>query len=249
MNLDSLLNLEKEQINMRILYIFAIIIAYTLVFQSCTKIDNPTPTNELMEGVWEVSEVIDANGIDITDTIIGLFPAYLHLDDANSVNSTAGPLFMYLVYGKSRIINISSKLDEVFKYTDMQLTEGEWFIDKNKVVDNFTLEIKMRFPSLETFNEIFEIFNINPPEIVADAIDIIVYHKFKFIKTNIDELDSQRMTWTISEEVEANYYTKDQYGDRVVYLGINPNSFSHCTITWAKKASPLTQLVQNAYGK
>ncbi len=61
------------------------------------------------------------------------------MDDANSVNSTLGPLFMWIVYGDSKFISVTSKIDEVFKYADLQLTEGEWFIDKNKVVELWTM--------------------------------------------------------------------------------------------------------------
>ncbi len=228
----------------RTLLIFVIIFSIS----SCEKEDEPTPTNDLMEGVWKLDKIVDENGVNVTDTVMEFFPAYLHLDDANSVNSTAGPLFMYLVYGESKFISISSKMDEMFKYADMQLTEGEWFIDKNKVVDNFTLEIKMRFPTMETFNEIFTIFDIDLPEVVEDAMDIIVYHKFKFVKTQINDTNPDIMVWNVTKEVQANYYTKDQYGDPVVYVGMSPDAFTKCTMTWSRQAKSITQLVEEAAG-
>jgi hypothetical protein len=215
-------------------------------FFSCEKTEDPTPTNELMEGVWKLDKITDENAVDITDTVTSFFPVFLHMDDANSVNSTAGPLFMYLVYGKGNFINVSSKFDEIFKYTDIQLSEGEWFIDKNKVVDNFTLEFKMRFPTMETVNEVFQIFNIDPPEIVADAIDIIVYHKFKFVKVDVDDQDPDHMTWKVTSDVVANYYTKNQYGEPVVYIGISPTAFQKCTVTWSRQLKSINQLVEEA---
>ena len=229
----------------RIFFIVSII----LVFSSCEKEEEPTPTNELMEGVWKLDKIIDENGINVTDTVMSYFPSYLHLDDANSVNSTVGPLFMYLIYGDSKFIEVSSKFEEFFKYTDAQLTEGEWFIDKNKVVDNFTLEIKMKFPTMETFTEIFNIFDIDLPEVIEDAMSIVVYHKFKFVKTKIDDSNPNLMVWEVTKNVEANYYTKDQYGDQIVYVGISPEAFTKCTMTWSKQTKSLTQLMDDAVKK
>ena len=235
---------------MKLIRFFAVIalLSTGFVFNSCEKEeDPPTPTNELMEGkVWEVTAVYDENDSNITQDVNSYFPTYIHLDDANSLNSTAGPMFMYLVYGKSKFINVTSKFDEVFKYADLQMTEGEWFIDKNKVVDNFTLEVKMRFPTAETFNEVFQLLNVTPPEIVADAIDIIVYHRFKFVNVDINEASPDKMTWRVTGSVEANYYTKDQYGDPVVWVGMSPDLFSHMTIQLDKRAGSLTDLVTAA---
>ena len=235
---------------MKIIHFLAVIALSSVgfMFNSCEKPeDPPTPTNELMEGkVWEVTAVYDENDSNITADVNAFFPTYIHLDDANSLNSTAGPMFMYLVYGKSKFIDVTSKFDEMFKYADLQMTEGEWFIDKNKVVDNFTLEVKMRFPTAETFNEVFQLLNVTPPEIVADAIDIIVYHRFKFVNVDINENNPDKMTWRVTSSVEANYYTKDQYGDPVVWVGMSPDAFQHMTIVLDKRAGSLTDLVQTA---
>ena len=235
---------------MKIIRLFAVItlLSVGFVFNSCEKPeDPPIPTNELMEGkVWEVTAIFDANDSLITNEVNSFFPTYIHLDDANSLNSTAGPMFMYIVYGGSKFIDVSSKFDEIFKYADLQMTEGEWFIDKNKVVDNFTLEVKMRFPTAETFNEVFQLLNIPPPEIVADAIDIIVYHKFKFVNVDIREENPSKMTWNLTSSIEATYYTKDQYGDPIVWVGISSDSFQKLKIIMDKRAESLTSLVQTA---
>lgn len=224
----------------------AIILAVMFVISSCEPVEDPTPTNELMEGVWKITKIVDENNEDITQTVTNWFPTFIHLDGQNSVNSTAGPLFMYIVYGKSRFINVASKVDDVFKYANIQLTEGEWFIDKNKVVDNFTVEIKMRFPTAQTLNDVFTIFNVPAPEFVQDALDLIVYHRFKYVTVEVNEVTPNEMIWEFNSKVAADYNTKDQYGDKIAYTGIPVSSFSKCRITFAKQVKGINQLTQDA---
>ena len=229
---------------------FRILLISVLIFSisSCEKVeDDPTPTNDLMEGVWKLSQITDTAGVDITDTVMGFFPGYLHLDDANSVNSTLGPLFMYIIYGDSKFINISSKFDEMFKYTDIKLTEGEWFIDKNKVVDNFTIEIKMRFPTATTFNEVIQILDLPLPEAVQDAVDIIIYHKFRFVGIAIDDEHPDIMKWYMDNAVVTDYSTKDEQGDKQPF-SLTTNSFTKCTITFNRQQKSINQLVEEAAG-
>lgn len=225
------------------------ILMAALFMPSCEDPEDPTPTNELMEGVWEVSAIYDEDNVGILDSITLFFPVFFHLDDVNSVNSTAGPLFMYIVYGGSRFINVVSKFDDIFKYVDFQLTEGEWFIDKNKVVDNFTVEIKMRFPTMETLDEVFQLLNLDLPEIVEDAIDIVIYHKFKFVSIDIGDENPDVMVWEFTDAVVPTYNTKDQYGDPVLYTGISVNEFSRCRIVFQKKVKSILDLVGEAAGK
>lgn len=229
-------------------------------FSSCELEEDPTPTNELMQGVWEITSIRDSSGTEIVDSISGWFPSYFSLDDKNSVISTAGPVFMYLVYGNSRFISISKKIDDVFQYADFAvngdmnfLTNGEWFIDKNKVVDNFTIEMKLRFPTTQSLNDVFSLMNLPLPEIVADALDIIVYHKFKFVSIDINDDNPDQMIWTFDDEVVPTYNTKDQYGDYVSYTGIGTNAYSRCSITFTKRIKGITDLtkeaVENGYGQ
>jgi hypothetical protein len=230
---------------------YSFIIAITLMsslilLDSCELDDIATPTNELMEGVWQLEEAFDENDSLITDDITTFFPAFVHLDDMNSVNSTLGPAFMYIVYGDSRFIDVTSKFDEVFTYTDLALTEGEWFIDKNKSVDNFTIEIKMRFPTLKTLNEVFELLQLDLPEIAADAIDIIVYHKFKFVKVEISDANPDIMVWEFTDEVVPTYNTKDKYGDPVMYTGISTDSYTRCRLVFNRKVKSIEELVMDA---
>lgn len=233
---------------------FAIItLVVFMVFTSCEKEEVPTPTNTLMEGIWKATKITDEAGNNITDTVTSWFPAFIHLDGNNSVNSTCGPLFTYIVYGKSRFINVASKIDEVFSYANIQLTEGEWFIDKNKVVNNFTIEMKMRFPTAETLHQVFALFNLQLPEFAADALDFVIYHRFKNIVVAIDDKDKEKMTWYFNSDVIADYNTKNKYGDKVVYQGISPTTFSKCAIVFEKQTKSITELTQQAvtdgYGK
>ncbi|HBS86322.1 MAG: hypothetical protein A2W91_19100 [Bacteroidetes bacterium GWF2_38_335] len=221
------------------------LIAGIVTITSCEDPEDPTPTNELMEGVWEMNSLYDnTTSGEKKDSVVAFFPQWIHMDDMNSVNSTLGPLFMWIVYGDSKFISVTSKIDEVFKYADLQLTEGEWFIDKNKVVDNFTIEIKMKFPTMETVTEIFDIFNIDLPEFAEDAMDLVIYHKFKYVGVTINDDNPDKMVWTFGEGVQPTYNTKDQYGDPVLYHGLDVNPFSECTITFERKAKSLTDLIQ-----
>lgn len=215
------------------------------VLPSCDPEPEPTPTNELMEGVWELTGATQGDS-SILDRVTSVFPTYIQLDDKNSVNSTAGPLFMYIVYGDSRFINVTSRLDEVFSYADLSLTEGEWFIDKNKVVDLFTIEIKLRFPTMQTLNDIFDLLQVDLPEIAADAIDIIVYHKFKDVSVTVSDDNPDQMIWEWTDNVTPVYNTKDKYGDPVLYTGVSTDSYSRCKLTFTKRVKSLTDMINQA---
>ncbi len=231
-----------------IIFLFAI----SLFITSCEKAEPElTPTNELMEGVWELTEAYQ-NDTNIYNTVTSWGPALLQLDNTNSVNSTLGPLMFYIVYGKSGFINVTSKFDEMFSYSNLSLTEGEWFIDKNKVVDEFTVEMKLRFPSMQTFNSIFDLLNFNPPEVVADAMDIVVYHRFKNVYVSVTDDNPNVMVMEFDNYTVADYYTKDMYGDRVLYnpyveQGVPVTNFSKCRLVFTKKIQTLNQLVDEKY--
>lgn len=223
------------------------------LFNSCELEDEPTPTNELMEGVWELTSIVDESGNEIGDSIMGWFPCYMSFDAQNSVISTSGPVFMYLVYGRSRFVDITSKIDDVFKYADFALdgdlnflTNGEWFIDKNKVVTDFTIQMKLRFPTATTLSDVFSLMNLPLPEIVEDALDIIVYHRFKYVSVEIDDNNPDEMIWTFTDNVVADYNTKDMYGDYVTYTGIPADSYQRCSMKFEKRIKGLTELTNQA---
>lgn len=222
------------------------LIALPLVYfmSSCEPVEEPTPTHDLMQGVWELTEAYDETDSLITPRVTNLFPTFLHLDDNNSVNSTAGPLFMNIVYGDSKFVTFMSKLDDAFKYADMKLTEGEFFMIKNEVVDRFTIEIKMKFLTMESLTTILEMVGINPPGLM----EAVIYHKFMDVNVLINDDNSEVMTWKFDDSTKPAYNIKDQYGNYVSWSGISPSNFSKVEVVWAKRVKSLTELVQEAAG-
>jgi hypothetical protein len=213
---------------------------------SCTLEEWITPTNELMLGVWEM-ETVTEDGVDVTSEFNSLFPTYVHLDDMNSVNSTAGPLFMYLVYGKSKFISVTSNLDQVFDYANLTFTTGEWFIDKNETVDRFTVEVKLKFPGTSTLENLLNTMGISLGSAVDDILDAVIYHKFRNVKIEINDVFPETMTFEFDHITTAEYNTKNAQGDYVLYQGsgFSVDSFSRCRITFSKKVKTLTELVQD----
>lgn len=223
-----------------------IILFLFLPNNSCVVLDMVTPTNELMIGVWEVTEVTE-NGVDITTEFNTIFPTFIHLDDMNSVYSTSGPLFMYLVYGKSKFIKISSQIDNVFNYSNLTFTSGEWFIDKNSIVDRFTLEMKLKFPTTSTLETLLNTMGISLGGVVDDILDAVIYHKFRNVKVEINDILPDMMVWEFDNITTAEYNTKNSQGDYVLYqgTGFSIDSFSRCRIVMQKRVKTLTELVQD----
>lgn len=219
-----------------------ILLLATLSLTACKKEEEPIPTRDLMTGVWELTEAYDENDSLITDRINGTFPTYIHLDDNNSVNSTAAPMFMYLVYGKSNFVNIASKFDEAFGYADLKFTEGEFFMQKNVVTDVFTIEMKMKFLTLETLTDILELMGINPPSFIEE----VIYHKFVNVNVQIDEENDQQMVWTWTNNTQPFYNIKDQYGNYVAWNGIAWESFTKGRFVFRKRVESLIDLSNKA---
>ena len=221
-----------------------LIVASLVLTTSCLKEEYETPTNELMQGVWELVEVTEDDSV-ITQEFAGLFPTFVHLDDMNSVNSTSGPLFMYIVYGKSKFMNITSQIDQVFNYAQLSPTSGEWFIDKNEVVDNFTIEMKLRFPTTSTITSLLDAMNISLGGTIDDILDAIIYHKFRNVRVLIDDDDTETMIWEFDDFTEAEYNTKNSQGDYVLYqgAGFHVDTFSRCRIVFKKRIKTLDQLI------
>ncbi|MBU0765056.1 MAG: hypothetical protein KJ607_09500, partial [Bacteroidetes bacterium] len=128
-----------------------------------------------------------------------------------------------------------------------------WFIDKNKVVDNFTIEMRMRFPTANIIDDVFDLLNVNLPEIVADATDIVVYHKFQHITVLVSDENPNVMTWSFTDDVIPLYNVKDNVGNYVLFDGINVNSFSRCMMTFEKQVKGIrdltTESANNGYGQ
>lgn len=220
------------------LFIVAII---ALGFASCEEVE--TPTHELMQGVWEVTEAYDASDSTIVDNVNFMLPTYIWLDDMNGVISTAGPMFMHIVYGPSKFIAITSKLDQAFQYSDLTLTNGEFFMEKDKVVERFTIEMKLKFPTVETIESILNLMGIDLPSF----IESVIYHKFINVKVEIDDRDTETMVWTFDDVTEARYNIKDQYGDYVSWTGMPAENFQKCRFVMTKKVGTIDQLVTDYY--
>jgi len=209
-------------------------------FASCDEVE--TPTHELMQGVWEITEAYDANDSSIIEHVNHMLPTYIWLDDMNGVTSTAGPMFMYIVYGESKFITITSKLDEAFKYADLTLTNGEFFMEKDKVVERFTIEMKMKFPTIETLETILDLMGLSLPSFVES----VIYHKFIDVKVEIDDTDKETMIWTFDDVTQARYNIKDQYGDYVSWTGMPVEDFQRCKFVMVKKVKGIDELVTEA---
>ena len=229
-----------------LLFTMSIVISIAFLFSSCKKEKEPTPTNQLMEGVWKVVEVRDANDSNVTTKVSPLLvPNLIQFNSTNGVISTSGPLFMYIVYGDSKFMNIASQLDQAFKYSDSNfgLTEGEWGILKEKVTDNFTIEMKLKFPTVQTIEDILNMMGINPPAF----FESVIYHKFMKVKVQIDDNNKDEMWWDFNNETIPEYNIKDQYLHYVLWTGVSTSSFSRCRVRLQKQVSTIQQMVTDAY--
>jgi hypothetical protein len=230
----------------------------TICFFSCKKdeasdpvqqiFDSITPTNRLMEGVWKVVEVRDSNNVIVTDKVSPLLVSNLfQFNSSNGVMSTAGPLFMYMIYGDSCYTIIRNQLDQSFVYSDMNygLTEGEWNIQKEIVTDRFTIELKLKYPTVQKIDELLNLMGIPPPAF----IESIIYHKFLNVKIAIDDANKDQMIWDFDETIFYRSNIKDENLDFVLWLGVPEHYFSHCSIKLERQSSSIQQLVADAYAK
>ncbi len=223
-----------------------VLIIVPFFLSGCDKEEKPTPTNQLMEGVWKVTEVRDANDSNITSRVSPLVvPNLIQLNSTNGVNSTAGPLFMYIVYGDSKFIQITSQLDQAFKYSDSNfgLTEGEWGIKKEEVTDHFSIEMKMKFPTVQTIEDILNMMGITPPAFVES----VIYHKFTNVKVSINDVDKDVMWWDFDNETVPVYNIKDENLNYVLWTGVTTSSFSRCKVKLERQVSTIQQMVTDAY--
>jgi hypothetical protein len=229
-----------------LLFTISLLISVTFLFSSCEKADKPTPTNQLMDGVWKVTEVRDANDSNVTAKVSPLLvPNIIQLNSTNGVNSTAGPLFMYIVYGNSKFMNVVSQLDQAFKYADSNfgLTEGEWGIKKEEVTDHFTIEMKMKFPTIQTLQTILNAMGVSLPAFVES----VIYHKFMNVKVSISDENKEEMIWTFDNETVPEYNIKDENLHYALWTGISTNSFSRCTIKLTKQVRTIQDMVSESY--
>lgn len=211
------------------------------MFSGCGLIDDladdPTPTETLMkEGMWKVTAVYDdANpGVNIVDTLqLGFagtkVPFVFNMKDMDELTCTGGPLFLYLVYGRSNWTEFMGKMDQVFNYIDGEaVTTGEWGIGDG-VVSKFTIELKLQPPGLNSM--LSAINKILGLDALTQKIDKYVIHKFYDVDVT---LEGSKMIWELTDETRGKYFTQNQYLDDVEWIQVNPQNFSRCRIVFEK---------------
>jgi hypothetical protein len=209
-----------------------------MLFPSC-ELEDQTPTKTSMEGVWEVTQAFNADGELIND-IVNFPVTAFYLSSDNTMLSTGGPLFMYMVYGPSQYTAIASQIDQVFNYTTLTFNGGEFFVGPAQQ-ERFTLEIKLEgLPGLKTLNTLLELIGIQ-----QSWLSVVVYHKFMDVSVNFSK-DMNTMIWEFDSQTFAVYNTKDQYGNYVLWEGWPVDNFHRCKLVMVKRSQDLRDVVQNA---
>lgn len=203
---------------------------------------NPPPptTKEKMIGVWEVTGATDENGVSILNDIN--FPVTaIQLSEGNSLNSTAGPMFMKIVYGKSEYTRIASQIDQVFQYASLDLTEGEWYI-AGGYPTRFTVLVKLEgLPGQKSLTTL-----LNSLGITQDYLDLTIYHKFIDVSVTFPSQSDSVMVWQFDNQTTAVYNTKDNKGNDVLWEGWGVDSFGRYTFVLTKRVKTLRQLIQGS---
>lgn len=216
-----------------------ILFVSSLTLFSACELEDMTPTKTSMEGVWEVTQAYNTQGNLINDKINFPITAF-YLSSDNTVLSTAGPLFMYIVYGPNKYTDIASKLDQVFNYSTLTFNGGEFFVGPDQQT-RFTLEMKLEgLPGQKTLTTLLELLGVQ-----QSWFNQVVYHKFMDVKVSFSG-DMSTMIWEIDSQTTAVYNTKDQYGNYVLWQGWPVNNFQRCKIVMVKRSQDLRTLVQNA---
>jgi hypothetical protein len=213
-------------------------VALLLIGSGCDWIQMTT-TKEKMIGIWEVTGAWNQNGVSILSTIN--FPVtVIQLSDANSVNSTAGPMFMNVVYGSSKYTQIASDIDQVFNYASLDLTEGEWFIEGG-YTERFTIEMKLQgLPGQSSLTTL-----LNALGVAQNYLDVTVYHKFMDVKVSFEPESDSVMVWDFDDQTTAVYNTKNSQGNYVFWEGWPVTSFGHCSFELTKRIKTVRQIIQD----
>ncbi len=228
-------------------FLLKILLSGIIIFSvsSCEELEEiqeelqkaPTPTKNLMQGVWEVTEAYDLEkDTIITDYIKVLFNGF-HLSSDNTVVSTAGPMTTYLVYGPNKYSNVTSMISQVFNYAELNWTGGEFFIG-SKVQERFTLEMKLEgVGGSNTLNDMLGLIGIE-----VDCLSEVVYHRFLDVKVDIDESQPDQMVWTFDDATTTFYFLKDDYGDTKAWAGWDI-PFRKCRFVLEKRSKSLIDIV------
>lgn len=196
-------------------------------------------TQELMEGVWLVTDVVDENGNSFVDELAFPFTAF-QLGSANSMISTSGPLTTYLVYGESNYTKAASKMDKLFDYLNLKfLTGGEYFIEGGEV-ERFTLETKLEgAPGTSTLKDILQIFGLS-----SNLLKTTIYHRFTDVRVSFVGEKNDTMQWEFDGDTEGYYFIKDGQGKEAAWSGWDAKKFTRCTITMVKKSKTIKEMLE-----
>ncbi len=214
------------------------------LISSCTVLENlveeETPTTDRIQGVWEATSVLEigTDTLDILDTLNLRIPSYIHIKENTHFSSTAGPLFLYLVYGKSKWTQVTSKIDQLFDYAKITTTDGRWFCGP-QVVDVFTPEVTLSFPSSQTFKTILDVFGVG-----NGYLDTYIEHKFKDVSITFEGDDTMYWEWT--DMTEGVYNKLNNHGDPILWSGWDATRFSRCRIKFEKRVKTLTTLIDES---
>jgi hypothetical protein len=147
---------------------------------------------------------------------------------------------MYLVYGDNKYTQIASTIDQVFNYAGLDFSGGEFFVSGG-VVNRFTLEMKLEgLPGQKALTTLLDILGIT-----QDYLDIVIYHKFMDVGVYFEN-NNNTMRWEFDDKTFAEYNTKNNYGNYILWGGWPVENFSRCTIVLEKQVTDLTQVVQEA---
>jgi hypothetical protein len=217
--------------------IAGICIAFAIGFSMCELEDEPTPTRKLMEGVWEVTEAYDSSGNSIVDKVNFLVPTYVQFTDYMTINTTAGPLFMYIVYGDSKFIQVTSKLDAAFDYLNYQWTPGNYGVHDG-VQETFNIEVEMKFPGTQTLEEILDIMGVNYSQFFTP----VIRHTFRNVSIDLTDDDPDKMIITFDNNVEPTYQVKDPDLVYQNWYGVSWE-FTRCYFVLEKRSKTLMELM------
>lgn len=206
-----------------------------------------------MQGNWELTAAVDANGKDILSQIS--FPVTaLQLTDDNGMVGTHAPLATRVVYGDSKWIQAAGKMNQVFDYANLRFNTGEFFVGEG-TVDNFTVEFKLQATSAAGgLSDLLSIFGVG-----GGWLQQVVYHKFTNVRvsfpneqqtvftnnnSNANRNREQIMIWEFTDQTQGFYNYKDAQGNSIIWNGWPVDRFSRGKYTFTKRTQGVNDLVQ-----
>lgn len=207
----------------------------------CIKF-NSSSVSDQMNGVWEVTGVFDnsATNVNILDTLLLGYeslkvPMYVNLNTSyDGFESTMGPLFLYLIFGKSNWTTFNGRLDQIFNYVSGRyFTDGEWVIADSG--NSLIIKAKLVPPSMNTFKEILDLV----PGINTHTLYKYLIPQYSGIEVEI--ISDSIIEWNFTDDVRSIFYTQNDMLEPEMWNGWNSAAFSRCRIVFKKCAETLEQ--------